>query len=104
MNWLSFDPYRGGIVYILANYFWPLNTVWLTLLSVCAGVSESGSGTAEARKSAGYVATVSEMGFKCRRGDTASCTCTTLPTGGASTGIGFYVALCIYTKVSLLHS
>lgn len=95
MNWLSFDPYRGGVVSILANNCWPQHAVWLfqvlkqTLLSVCAGVSESGSGTAEACKSAGYVATVSDMAFKCTRGDTDSCACTTLPTGGANTGIDF---------------
>lgn len=90
MNWLSFDPYRGGFVSILANYFWPLYAVLKqTLLPVCAGVSESRSGTAEACKSAKYVATVSDMAFKCTRGDTDSCACTTLPTGGPNTGIDF---------------
>lgn len=69
-------------------------------MSVCAGVSESGLGTAEACKSAGYVATVSDVAFKCTGGNTASCTCTTLPTGSTSTGILFYVALCMYTKVA----
>ncbi len=66
-------------------------------MSVCAGVSESGSGTAEACKSAGYVETVSDVAFKCTRGDTASCTCTTLPTGGASTGI-LFMLLCACTQ------
>lgn len=58
-------------------------------LGICAGISESGQGAAEARQPARHTAAVSDLALQHPGGTATICTNATLPGGGAGPGTNF---------------